>query len=191
MTVFARQRAPRRALDRSAARDEEREWISAARRGDRTAFARLYERFAPVVHSVLLARVAPPDAEDLVQEVFIVAWRKLDSLRDAAALGGWLCAIARNRAEDLVHDRNRDAAMRRKMPRHGPRMDLNHETEVALSAIRELPEPYREPLILRWVEGLSGPEIAARTGLTEGSVRVNLHRGMALLRARLAPQAGR
>ena len=48
--------------------------------------------------------------------------------------------------------------------------------------IRALPEAYREPLMLRLVEGMSGPEIAERTGLTPGSVRVNLHRGIALLR---------
>jgi len=52
--------------------------------------------------------------------------------------------------------------------------------------IRNLPEAYREPLVLRLVEGMTGPEIAERTGLTAGSVRVNLHRGYALLRERLA-----
>ena len=54
-----------------------------------------------------------------------------------------------------------------------------------LAAIRRLPEAYREPLILRLVEGMTGPEIAVRTGLTPGSVRVNLHRGMQMLRAQL------
>ena len=49
-----------------------------------------------------------------------------------------------------------------------------------------LPEAYRETLVLRLCEGLDGPEIAARTGLTHGSVRVNLTRGMALLRPLLA-----
>jgi len=56
------------------------------------------------------------------------------------------------------------------------------EAARALSAIRALPEAYRQTLMLRLVEGLSGPEIAERTGLTHGSVRVNLHRGMQLLR---------
>ena len=54
-----------------------------------------------------------------------------------------------------------------------------------LAALRALPEAYRETLVLRLVEGLSGAEIAERTGLTPGSVRVNLHRGMALLRIAL------
>jgi RNA polymerase sigma-70 factor (ECF subfamily) len=56
---------------------------------------------------------------------------------------------------------------------------------VVLAAIRALPEAYREPLILRLVEGMSGEEIAARTGLTPASVRVNLHRGMKRLRESL------
>jgi len=54
-----------------------------------------------------------------------------------------------------------------------------------LRTIRSLPEAYRETLILRLVEGMTGPEIAARTGLTPGSVRVNLHRGMKQLREKL------
>ena len=57
-----------------------------------------------------------------------------------------------------------------------------------LDAIRALPDAYRETLILRLVEGMTGPEIAARTGLTHGSVRVNLHRGMQQLRAKLETQ---
>src|SRR5262249_61327559 len=59
------------------------------------------------------------------------------------------------------------------------------EAREALEAIRALPDAYREPLLMRLVEGMSGAEIAERTGLTPGSVRVNLHRGMQLLRERL------
>jgi RNA polymerase sigma-70 factor (ECF subfamily) len=54
-----------------------------------------------------------------------------------------------------------------------------------LAALRALPEAYQETMILRLVEGLTGPEIAEQTGLSPGSVRVNLHRGMRLLRERL------
>ena len=59
------------------------------------------------------------------------------------------------------------------------------EAATALAAIRSLPEAYRQTLMLRLVEGMSGDEIAERTGLTSGSVRVNLHRGMQLLRESL------
>ena len=57
--------------------------------------------------------------------------------------------------------------------------------------IRSLPEAYRETLILRLVEGMTGPEIAARTGLTAGSVRVNLCRGMQQLREKLRTKTDR
>ena len=69
--------------------------------GDEGAFARLYERYARVIHGVLLARAPRADVEDLVQDVFLTAWRRLDDLRDPAAFGGWLAMIARNRATDF------------------------------------------------------------------------------------------
>ena len=59
------------------------------------------------------------------------------------------------------------------------------EAMAVLDAIRSLPEAYTETLVLRLVEGMTGAEIAERTGLTPASVRVNLHRGMKLLRERL------
>ena len=62
----------------------------------------------------------------------------------------------------------------------GPRPD--GEAFAILESIRQLPESYRETLLLRLVEGMTGPEIAARTGLTAESVRVNLCRGMKMLR---------
>ena len=99
----------------------EAELVLAARAGDRAAYGRLYDRFAPMVHGVLLARVTgAPHPEG-----------------DALAV---------------------------------------------LASIQRLPEAYRETLVLRLVEGMTGPEIAERTGLTPGSVRVNLHRGLQLLR---------
>jgi RNA polymerase sigma-70 factor (ECF subfamily) len=156
--------------------------VRAARAGDRTAFAELYRRYTRMVHGLILARVPYADADDLVQEVFLTALRRLGALRNPAAFPGWLAAIARNRATDHL----------RRLPRDAPLdeadgvIDEDRSTALAvLAEIRRLPEPYREPLVLRLVEGMTGPEIAARTGLTHGSVRVNLHRGMKLLRAAL------
>src|SRR5918992_2358892 len=68
--------------------------------GDRGAFGQLYERYARVVHGVLLARVPSVDAEDLVQEVFMSAMNKLHMLTQPAAFPGWLVTIARHRAVD-------------------------------------------------------------------------------------------
>jgi RNA polymerase sigma-70 factor (ECF subfamily) len=156
--------------------------VEAVRAGDREAFARLYEIYSPLVHGVLLARVPYDEVGDLVQDVFLVAFRKLDSLRDAARFGPWVAMIARNRATDF-HRRTRETEELHEELSRG----VGHETEAreALEIIRALPEAYRETLVLRLVEGMTGPEIAERTGLQPASVRVNLHRGMKLLRERL------
>ena len=67
--------------------------------------------------------------------------------------------------------------------------DAHPEADEILETIRGLPEAYRETLILRLVEGMTGPEIAERIGLTHDSVRVNLFRGMKMLRERLGGAA--
>lgn len=161
---------------------EDARLVAAARQGDRTAFGRLYERHARLVHGVLLAHVPFQEVDDLVQDVFLAALRGLASLRDPAAFAGWLLAIARNRAND-VHRRSR---ILEELPEETTGRDPGrYEARTALEAIRSLPEAYRETLTLRLVEGMTGPEIATRTGLTHASVRVNLHRGMKQLRQKL------
>src|SRR6266404_5274881 len=74
--------------------------VSAARDGDRAAFGRLYDRYAGMVHGILLARVPPREVDDLVQEVFLLALRQLHALRDVSRFGPWLGTITRNRAND-------------------------------------------------------------------------------------------
>jgi RNA polymerase sigma-70 factor (ECF subfamily) len=158
--------------------------VRGAEAGDETAFGRLYERYVRMVHGLLLARVGRNDVDDLVQDVFLTAWRRLGSLRDAAAFGGWLAMIARNRATDY-HRRQEPSG---ELPDNLAVADnaaAMTEARAVLAAIRSLPEAYRETLILRLVEGLTGPEIAQQVGLTPASVRVNLHRGMKLLREKL------
>ena len=158
--------------------------VAAVRAGDRDAFGRLYDAYSRMVHGILLARVPFGEVDDLVQDVFLVALRKIDSLRDANAFGPWLAMITRNRAMDF-HRRSRDTAeLTDDLPAASTAAPEAEATEV-LNLIRLLPEAYREPLILRFVEGMTGPEIAARTGLAPASVRVNIHRGMKLLRERL------
>lgn len=169
--------------------------VRASQKGDVEAFGQLYRRYARMVHGVLLSRVHATDVEDLVQDVFLRALPRLRSLREAARFGPWLAAIARNLAVDFhrrMHlgtesrddsvDPNEQAASG---TASGPR-----EAAEILECIRSLPEAYREPLILRLVEGMNGPEIAERTGLQPGSVRVNLHRGMQQLREKLAQRGG-
>ena len=170
------------------------ELVASVQGGNRAAFASLYERFHRVVHAVALARVPACDAGDVVQDVFADVWLKIARLREPAAFPGWILAMTRNRATDVARRRRPvDAASGLAADLAGdlaiappPRL----EAAAALRAIRDLPETYREALIMRLVEDLTGPEIAAHTGMTPASVRVHLHRGMKLLRERLGGEGG-
>jgi RNA polymerase sigma-70 factor (ECF subfamily) len=169
---------------------EEDSLIRAAREGDRAAFGRLYHRYARMVHGILLARVPPREVDDLVQEVFLLALRQLHSLRDISRFAAWLGTITRNRANDYFRksipgEKVTEPVDENQAESRSTSNADEQEAAVILAVVRALPEPYREPLILRLVEGMTGPEIAARTGLTHGSVRVNLCRGMQLLREKL------
>jgi len=164
--------------------------VRAAQAGDRAAFGALYQRYARMVHGILLARVPRAAAEDLLQDVFLQAMPRLASLRDATRFGGWLAAIARNRASDYHRQRRPTEELEETFQGSHEDSGRTANGQVAeglffLEAIRSLPEAYREPLILRFAEGLTGPEIAERTGLKHGSVRVNLYRGMQMLREKL------
>jgi RNA polymerase sigma-70 factor (ECF subfamily) len=165
--------------------------VSAAALGDRAAWARLYQRFAPVIHGLLLLTVARREAEELTQEVFMRAMGKLHELKDPAAVGGWLCQIARNEAVSWARSQSRATKRQAQLALHrndGGATAVDSQlldAQTVLLAIRTLPEAYRETLVLRLVEGLTGPQIAAATGMTHGSVRVNLTRGMAMLRESL------
>ena len=158
--------------------------VGDARAGDEEAFRRLYERYARVVHGLLLARVPQPDVDDLVQDVFVTAWRRLPTLRDPAAFGGWLSMIARNRATDYHRQSVETVDLPDNLHASGS-ASARAEALAILDLIRSLPEAYRETLVLRLVEGMTGQEISERTGLTAASVRVNLHRGMKMLREKL------
>jgi len=172
----------------NAARPQEHETsvetvlVGAALAGDRDGFGRLYALYAPLVHGILLARVPRDEVDDLVQDIFLHVFRKLNTLRDPGAFGPWIAMIARNRAVDF-HRRTRPT-VEMTDDLGGSNTSDSRATEI-LELIRGLPDAYRETLVLRLVEGMTGPEIAARTGLTPASVRVNLHRGMKLLRQKL------
>ena len=139
-----------------------------------------------ITHVIILT--ASFQISDLVQEVFLQAWRRLDSLREPAAFVGWILTLTRRRAVDHYRRGVQTAELPEEiLSEDSPRA----EAAAALAAIRALPEAYRETLILRLVEGMTGPEIAARTNLTPASVRVNLHRGMKLLREALGGSKAR
>jgi len=164
--------------------------VCAAQAGDRMAFGTLYQRYSRMVHGILLARVPRAAAEDLLQDVFLQALPRLSLLRDATRFGGWLAAIARNRASDYHRQTRPTQEIEENFEENSKDGGRTSSKQVSeglffLEVVRSLPAAYREPLILRFVEGMTGPEIAERTGLKHGSVRVNLYRGMQMLREKL------
>lgn len=150
--------------------------------GDDDAFGELYRKYAPMVHGITLARVPRNEVDDIVQEVFISAYKNLHTLRDKNAVGGWLAMIARNRAVEYFRRAKPTGELSEDLRQNSA--PLSEANEV-LTAIRALPDTFSETLVLRLVEGMTGQEIADQTGLTPESVRVNLHRGMKLLREKL------
>lgn len=162
------------------------EMIRSAVGGDQRAFAALHARYAAMVHAILLARLPPSDAEDQVQEVFLLAWRRLGQLEEPAGFGAWLAAIARHRAVDVLRRRRPTEPLVPTMSDVARASSADvAEAHHVIAMIQTLPEAYRETLVMRLCEGMSGPEIAEVTGLEPGSVRINLHRGMKLLRDKL------
>ena len=156
--------------------------IRAVAAGDQDAFAGLYADYARMVHAILLGRIPRRDVDDLVQDVFLTAYTRIRELREPAAFGGWIATIARNRATDYLRQTREQVELPDELAGGEP---IDTETFAVLEIVRALPEAYRDTLLMRLVEGMSGNEIAERSGLTPASVRVNLHRGMKLLRQKL------
>src|SRR5262245_1704081 len=123
--------------------------VEAARDGDRGAFGRLYDRYARMVHGILLARVPLNEVDDLVQDVFLLALPRLGSLRDVTRFGAWLAAIARNRANDYHRQHVEQVELSDDFSttegggqaKSGPQ---DAEAAYILALIRSLPESYRE-----------------------------------------------
>lgn len=150
--------------------------------GDKDAFDEFYKKLSPMVHGIVLARVPRDEVDDIVQDVFIVIYEKLHTLRDKNAVSPWVASIARNRAVEFYRRNKPTVELSDNLSQSGT---VKNEAREILDAIRELPDTYSETLILRLVQGMTGPEIAEQTGLKHESVRVNLHRGMKMLREKL------
>src|SRR5262245_13169955 len=96
--LASRLETPETADASERARADDAALVRRARDGDRAAFSLLHARLAPRVHALLLAHAPPADADDLVQEVFLAAWRHLGDLREETQVSAWLFTIARHSA---------------------------------------------------------------------------------------------
>ena len=186
-------------LDIDAAIDRD---FCAAQRGDRAAFARLVAATQRMVTGIALAvtaDVAP--GEDVAQETFFAAWRRLALMRNRASFLPWLRQVARRRALDHVRagryredtsDHWDELVAQLAESRPGPAETLSTHEDAALlaQALDEIPADSREVLLLFYREGQDGRSVAALLGLTEAAVRKRLQRAKSSLSAQFLQRAG-
>lgn len=164
------------------------ELLASVRRGDVEAFGRLIERYERSVLASALAELRDIHlAEDVAQETLLLAFRRLDSLRDDGKFGSWLMQIARRQVVDAVRAR--------RVPVSVPLEDFQRETadasgnqswvenEHLLSLVARLPDHERVLVGLRYFDGHSMAEIAEITGRPIGTVTKQLSRAIRRLRS--------
>jgi len=165
----------------------------AAIQGDRDAFERVIRLTSrglfAIAYGVLQNR---EEAEDVVQDTFVKAWKSRWRVRDSAKLPAWLATIARHRARDLARKRKPEPLPENFESREmvefegatGERADLDGEVR---SALAQLPELHRIAVTLRYFEELDYGTIEQTLGLTNGALRGILGRSLGLMRKRLKP----
>ncbi len=173
-----------------------------ARDGDRAAFEELVRRTSRLVFARLYLDTGRSDrVDDLVQETFLLAYRSLRGLSNPGGFRPWLLTIAHN---VLIDDSRRLARQKRAAPAADtpvsavfakePSPDESAERgelrQRVLAVLRALPEEYRLPLTLRYLTGADYDTISEQLGLTNGSLRGLLHRGLKMLRDRLPRDLG-
>jgi RNA polymerase sigma-70 factor (ECF subfamily) len=167
------------------------EIVNRCRAGDLTAFEELYREHSARLYNVAYRMVGHPDeAEDLLQDIFLTVFRKLDSFRGASALSTWLYRLAMNvcldrlRSRTVKQDQRTDALDETLMP--ATRGGLSHVGRLDLErAIRALPEGSRAAFVLHDVEGFDHQEVGQILGIAEGTSKSQVHKARLRIRAYL------
>lgn len=157
--------------------------------GDTRAFERLYRRHEVRIHTLCRRMVGPELSEDVVQDVFLRAWQKLDLFGGKSAFGTWLYRLAINvclaRREKAGKRRDRfrsdEVALERA---RAPRTSTDHRLDLS-QAVDRLPERARQVFVLHDVEGYKHREIGEMLGIATGTSKSQLHEARMALRAHL------
>ena len=172
--------------------------LKAIARGDETALADCYDRYRVILFSLILRILHDrPEAEDVLQEVFLQVWRRAKDFDESRGRAfTWLVTIARSRALDRL--RARGPAARFSSERElGPTNAVadaaaealkSEESEIVRRALAELPADQRRALLLAYFEGLTQTEIAARLGDPLGTVKTRMRSGLMKLRELLSQE---
>jgi len=170
-----------RAVQERAAPDDLASLVASAAEGDRSAFEQLYRRHYEGVFRMVSFRLGS-DPEDAVAEVFVRAWSSLPRYRDTGApFSAWLYGIARHVVVDEIRRRTRAVPVEEVPDRET--FDPPQEDRLVLTeAISQLPEEQRIVIEMKFLAGLSNPEVASALGITPGAVNAKQWRALAKLR---------
>ncbi len=170
--------------------------VAESRRGNREAFGRIVRRYQGMVAGVIYSVCGDLHrSEDLAQDTFLSAWKSLSGISDGEKLAPWLCQIARRKAVDFQRANHREknrlnnlfptsiASESASPPQEALQKE---EREMLWRILSELPQRYRETMVLYYRQGQSTAAVAAATGMTEDAVRQRLARGRDLLRDQMA-----
>ncbi len=176
-----------------AVENSDAELVSRSLTGDRDAFSQIVTRYQNLICSIAYSAMGNlGQSEDVAQETFITAWRRLGHLREPAKLRAWLCGIVRNRIQKSLHREGREPASVGEpleavdeSPAHEALpsdQTISREEEAILwRSLEKIPEAYREPLVLFYREHQSIKNVAAVLELSEDAVKQRLSRGRKLL----------
>ena len=170
------------------------ELVQASLAGNRDAFGQIVARYQSLVCSLAYSATGSLNtSEDLAQETFLTAWKQLAGLREPEKLRAWLCGIARNIIHNSLRRQGREPSHRAEALEDAPEslspephpMDQTiskEELAILWRSLEQIPELYREPMILFYRENQSVETVAQNLELTEDAVKQRLSRGRNMLR---------
>ncbi|MGD0461199.1 MAG: sigma-70 family RNA polymerase sigma factor [Tepidisphaeraceae bacterium] len=170
--------------------------VAASRGGDREAFGRLVRRYQGMVSGMIYAYCGDLHrSEDLAQETFISAWKSLSALREPGKVAPWLYQTARRHALDHLRGAAREkdrlshlheVQVPRAIASPAQEALTSEERDLLWRILSELPQPYRETMVLYYRQGQSSASVAEAMETTETAVRQRLTRGRQMLREQVA-----
>jgi RNA polymerase sigma-70 factor (ECF subfamily) len=182
---------------------EEAELLRALARGDESAFARIYDRYSPILLGLLLRILrSRAEAEDVLQEVFLQVWQRAHSFdAERGRAFTWLVTLARSRAIDRLRSvGSRERAAQRAAEEAPPESEpaewadnaaiRTERAEAVRAALAELPEEQRQVLLLAYIEGMSQSEIAAAKNQPLGTVKTRTRSALRKLSDSLRTRLG-
>ena len=182
---------------------EDAELLRAVARGQEPAFARIYDRYSPILLGLLLRILrSRPEAEDVLQEVFLQVWRQaraFDAERGRAFT--WLVTLARSRAIDRLRAADSRERVAQRSAEETPSVAASQgcaedeaeraeRAEAVRAALAELPEEQRQVLLLAYLDGMSQSEIAVAKNQPLGTVKTRTRTGLKRLSEALRSRLG-